>query len=87
MFLVYVTMDADFLCNMNGYEMGFAVQRDGSGSARSSTQQEDEEDPLGIRVAGVELPPWASGSPREFIRLHRFELYLFITSQNIFLTA
>ncbi len=32
---------------------------------------EEEEEVLGVRVDDVELPPWANGSSREFIRLHR----------------
>lgn len=59
----------DFLCNINGYEMGFASVRS-SKSIRSSDEEEEEK--LGRRVGDVELPPWAKGNPREFIRLHRF---------------
>jgi hypothetical protein len=84
----------DFLCNINGYEMGFATIRKESrtrsvssdklsvgnaeeapsrspASGNRQAVQRGDDVPLGVRVDDVELPPWAHGSPKEFVRLHR----------------
>jgi hypothetical protein len=85
----------DFLCNINGYEMGFATIRKESrtrsvssdklsvgnaeeapsrspASGNGQAVQRGVDVPLGVRVDDVELPPWAHGSPKEFVRLHRY---------------
>jgi hypothetical protein len=63
--------------NVNGYQMGLVSEKsEGEGS-------ESEEVDSNRAVNDVELPPWAKGSSREFVRLHRAALESPHVSMNL----